>query len=588
MPSDFGGTRNGAVIRWPEGIESKDQIRSQFSNVIDIAPPILEAAGLPEPKSVNGTPQTPIEGTSMGYALNDAGAAERHTTQYFGMFGNRAIRSLSKWSPSSRDIYGLGSCAGGCQAPRGNHNWDCVCLVILHRIATWTVFDSLHLGHTKMIAAISTTLGGLCLVLTFATAAFADGAPEASSGASGGPAAAAVAAPVQPPPPLEVHVAPQGIAAADQPRLLAAALRRYREIQARGGWEQGPTDYVIGAPYAYECWRIDALENRMIAEGYLARLSSRPKFPVVTEQAVSGADGEAAGVKKVSPEKGTAVVYPDYVRCPYTRELAEAVATFQYDRKVRGTGQLTTSTMHELNRPVEDIIAIIEQDLERWMKFKPEDSGTFILVTIPFFELRLYQNAREELQMPVVVGMPSWATPVMDDAIEYVIVNPSWGIPTRIAKEEYWPHARRDPDYLRRQGIEAEGGSLRQKPGPNNPLGRIKFVMPNEHDIYLHDTPHQRAFDAKVKALSHGCVRLSQPLDLATALLDKDGGWTRSAIEASIASRASKRVNLAQPMPVHIVYATSRVNEAGRLELRPDVYGRNRVSFPGTENVSEP
>ena len=140
-----------------------------------------------------------------------------------------------------------------------------------------------------------------------------------------------------------------------------------------------------------------------------------------------------------------------------------------------------------------------EHDIRRWRDVPMDSSGSYIVVSIPFFELQVIEHGREALRMPVVVGQTTWQTPMFSDELEYIIVNPDWGIPETIAKVETWPLAKRDPGYLRREGIVASGTSLRQKPGPNNPLGRIKFVMPNEHDVYLHDTPHKRAFDAAVR-----------------------------------------------------------------------------------------
>jgi len=135
----------------------------------------------------------------------------------------------------------------------------------------------------------------------------------------------------------------------------------------------------------------------------------------------------------------------------------------------------------------------------------------------------------------------------------------------------------------------ATGESLRQKPGPNNPLGRIKFVMPNEHDVYLHDTPAKGAFNAAVRALSHGCVRLGSPMDLAHYLLSDQPQWNPRRLEAAIGTGETQHINLTHHMPVHIIYSTSRVNDHGRLELRPDVYGKNaadeRTRHPSDESL---
>jgi len=348
---------------------------------------------------------------------------------------------------------------------------------------------------------------------------------------------------------------------AAQRGLLEEALGRYRDIARDGGWPEVPTDLVMGPGYAYDCWRIVTLERRLIAEGYLRRKSPPPPPPPATT--------------KAQPSRREAPV-PSGGLCEYGPALTAAMRAFQIDRKVLGFGQLGSQTMTQLNRPVREIVGILEHDLARWRNVSLDASGTYLLVSIPFFELGVFEKDREIMRMPVVVGLPSWQTPLFSDEVEHIIVNPDWGIPENIAKQEYWPTAKRDSGYLRRQGITAEGGSLRQKPGPNNPLGRIKFVLPNPYDVYLHDTPAKGAFNAAVRALSHGCIRLGRPLDLANYLLRDEEQWDGRRVEAAIASKKTMQINLDRPMLVHIIYSTSRVNEKGHVELRPDVYGKNK------------
>jgi murein L,D-transpeptidase YcbB/YkuD len=353
-----------------------------------------------------------------------------------------------------------------------------------------------------------------------------------------------------------------GEGAADQPALLERMLDRYREIQARGGWKRVPTDLVMGPEYSYDCGRIAMLERRLMAEGYLDRSTLPPPPPPLPP-----------GVKPPKQTKNAPPPRP--AQCRYTERLARALRNFQLDRKILGYGQLGGKTMTELNRPVGEIIGILQQDLARWRDVPLSPSGSFILVNIPFFDLRVYERGEEMLRMAVVTGKKDWQTPLLVEELEYVIVNPDWGIPEKIAKQEYWPSAKRNPKWLANQGIVASGGSLRQKPGPRNPLGRIKFVMPNSHDVYLHDTPEKGAFKAAVRALSHGCVRLSRPLDLAHYLLRDQPAWNPERLDDAIASGRTMHINLTHHVPVYVVYSTSRVNAEGRLELRPDIYGRN-------------
>jgi murein L,D-transpeptidase YcbB/YkuD len=347
----------------------------------------------------------------------------------------------------------------------------------------------------------------------------------------------------------------------DQVSRLEEALERYRRIEARGGWHKVPTDLTMGPEFTYDCKLIAVIERRMMIEGYLERGSTpRPPAPL------------PPGVKP--PKQPKNAPPPREPHCRYTDDLTQAMKAFQLDRKILGYGQLGGKTMAELNRPVEEIVAIIERDLARWRQVPLPPTGTYILVNIPFFDMRLYESGDEVMRMPVVVGKKEWPTPLFNDELEYVVVNPDWGIPDKIAKLEYWPSARKNPKWLANQGITASGGSLRQKPGPRNPLGKIKFLMPNPHDVYLHDTPEKGAFKASVRALSHGCIRLSRPMDLGYYLLRDQ--YTPERLDAAVRSGRTQQINLTRRMPVYIVYSTSRVNADGRLEIRPDVYNRNR------------
>jgi len=360
-----------------------------------------------------------------------------------------------------------------------------------------------------------------------------------------------------------------GFGQSEQAQRLEEALERYREIERRGGWNTVPTDVAIGPDQSYDCTRIAAVERRLIAEGYLDRGSTPPPLPPSAPQPG----------KRPLPVKPQSASVPARMGhggpCKYTSALTEAVKEFQLDRKVLGYGQIGKLTMAQLNRPVEEIISILEHDLQRWQKVSLPSGGTYLLINIPYYELIAYEGGREALRMPVIVGQPTWKTPQFNDELEYIVVNPDWGIPESIAKLEYWPSARRDPKYLSRQGITTTGASLRQKPGPQNPLGKLKFVMPNSHDVYLHDTPAKKAFTAAVKALSHGCVRVGEPVNLANYLLRDDPQWDPRRLENAIATGKTMHINLAEHVPVYIVYSTSRVNDEGRLELRPDVYGFN-------------
>jgi murein L,D-transpeptidase YcbB/YkuD len=195
--------------------------------------------------------------------------------------------------------------------------------------------------------------------------------------------------------------------------------------------------------------------------------------------------------------------------------------------------------------------------------------------------------------MAVVVGEEGWETPVFADRIEYLVVNPYWNVPPGILEKEILPAVRRDPGYLAEHDMEVVRGfgddappvgyrqllagdgevRVRQRPGAENPLGRIKFMFPNEHDIYLHDTPAEHLFAEPDRSESHGCIRVERPLDLAGYLLRGSDAWTRQRVEAKIGSGQREEVPLPRQTPVLLVYFTAAVRPDGRLELYEDIYG---------------
>jgi murein L,D-transpeptidase YcbB/YkuD len=159
--------------------------------------------------------------------------------------------------------------------------------------------------------------------------------------------------------------------------------------------------------------------------------------------------------------------------------------------------------------------------------------------------------------------------------MEYLELNPYWNIPQDIVKDEIEPALAKDPDYLERKNMEVvEGtGRYRQRPGPDNALGQVKFMFPNQFDIYLHDTPADHLFAKAERDFSHGCIRLEKPIDLADYLLKDDPKWTPQAIREAIDSGENKTITIPRPLPVHILYFTAWVEPDGTVQFRRDVYG---------------
>jgi murein L,D-transpeptidase YcbB/YkuD len=182
------------------------------------------------------------------------------------------------------------------------------------------------------------------------------------------------------------------------------------------------------------------------------------------------------------------------------------------------------------------------------------------------------------LEGPAIVGRPSWPTPRFASIVTRVEFNPYWNVPPRIARLELWPKIRRDPGYLKRNNMQVIGGQIRQEPGPDNPLGVVKFIFDNPYEVYLHDTNDRRLFERSNRFLSHGCVRVSNAMELARQLLKMDPNWPEQRIDETVESGRNIRVDLMRPIPIHVVYDTVWIDDAGIAQFRDDVYGLDRRS----------
>jgi murein L,D-transpeptidase YcbB/YkuD len=272
---------------------------------------------------------------------------------------------------------------------------------------------------------------------------------------------------------------------------------------------------------------------------------------------------------------------------------AEALRGFQEQAGLRADGILGNATVARLNdtgeqKQVQRILYSMER--LRWM---PRDFGSrYVLVNQAAFELQVVDNDRTIWQTRVIVGKPNTQTAVFSDVMETVEFNPYWGVPQSIIIKEMLPRLRRDPSYLDRLGYEVRDGrgreisssyvdwwrystkvplSVRQPPGDDNALGVVKFLFPNSHAIYMHDTPSRSLFEKKVRAFSHGCVRVQNPREFAELVL----GWDSDRVEEAIYRGENQAVKLSRKLPVHLAYFTAWPDESGRIIMYPDVYGRD-------------
>lgn len=284
---------------------------------------------------------------------------------------------------------------------------------------------------------------------------------------------------------------------------------------------------------------------------------------------------------------------PDLI---YDEALVAAVKSFQENLGLIVDGIVGPATLAALNgggAPTrEDIIA----NMERW-RWMPENLGDFyVLVNIPEFRLAIMKQNEVAYSTKVVVGLPKFQTPVFTDQIENVVVNPYWNVPANIARNEIIPRILANPGYLASQNMELLNGgrvinasavdwasvpqgrfpfSIRQRPGSANALGKIKFLFPNEHDVYLHDTPAKSLFNSAVRAYSHGCVRVQNPMEFADALVASEPGLSGAALKAMFGEK-ERWVKLQNPIPVYLAYFTLRVDEDGTVRSYGDVYGHNK------------
>jgi len=284
----------------------------------------------------------------------------------------------------------------------------------------------------------------------------------------------------------------------------------------------------------------------------------------------------------------------------YQGRLVEAVKNFQRRLGRDPDGRINAQTLADLNVPLTSRVRQMQLTLERWRWLPLSYQKSPIVANIPEFHLRAYdENFKIALQMNVVVGKAyGHDTPIFSDTMEYVIFRPYWSVPYSIAKAEFFPRIAGDPDYLAKKGFEVvdsrqevvtagtvtsevleqlRAGKLfiRQTPGPKNSLGLVKFIFPNNYNIYFHDTPEQVFFSKSRRDFSHGCIRLEKPADLAVWVLRNNPGWSMERVRAAMNGDTTQQVNLAHPIPVLIVYATVIVTEDGIVHFYDDIYGHD-------------
>jgi L,D-transpeptidase YcbB len=266
--------------------------------------------------------------------------------------------------------------------------------------------------------------------------------------------------------------------------------------------------------------------------------------------------------------------------------LVEGVKHFQDRLGLKIDGVYGKDVLTELKVPLSKRIEQVRLGLERlrWLPRTP--TGRRIAVNIAAFKAYVLDDDRVTFETRAVVGKLFHATPMFTGRMTYIVINPYWNVPASITRKELLPKAKADPGYLARNHFEYDGTSMRQRPGPWNSLGRFKFMFPNPHNIYLHDTPARTLFNEADRAFSHGCVRLEKPQELAEVLL-ADQGWTAERIRPVLQKGAETVVTLAKPIPVYISYITAFLGEDRLMHYRRDIYGRDKKLVAALQQVSQ-
>jgi murein L,D-transpeptidase YcbB/YkuD len=317
---------------------------------------------------------------------------------------------------------------------------------------------------------------------------------------------------------------------------LRKALATYRAIAANGGWKaiaDGP-DLKPGAADP----RVRALRARL-----------------AIEDSATAATGSAV----------------------YDKALAQAVMRAQKRFGLEPSGVLNKQTLEALNTPVEERVAQILANMERWRWLPPVLPADRVQVNIAAAVMTVFHNDTPVLSMRAATGRPDDETPMLESQIQSIVLNPPWNVPSDIATKELWPKEHAHPGYFAKNDFivipTGDGGvRLQQKAGPKAALGHIKFDFPSKYGVYLHDTPAHGAFGKYGRLISHGCVRLERPLALANLVMAGDPRWTPAAIDQTIAGGDTVRAQLPKPIAVFLFYWTAYVGPDGQANFRDDPY----------------
>jgi murein L,D-transpeptidase YcbB/YkuD len=360
----------------------------------------------------------------------------------------------------------------------------------------------------------------------------------------------------------------------------ALDLRSMRPPTADAGWSSVQIELDLSE--AVLEYAAQAAGERVDPRKISRLIGMRPALPDAAQVLASvSAAGSAAGEMLQNfnpPHEGYRALKEKLAELRATRSAgAHAFETRVADAGTSATDMIMRRDVAGLSaRDPRAAEAEIIANMERW-RWLPRDLGDDrVEVNIPDFELALKHRGAVTHRTRVIVGKTTTPTPIFSDRMRFVVINPSWSVPPSIIQKEMaGPHSG-DLSYLSQRGFQVSyrngRASVRQPPGERNALGRVKFVFPNDYSVYMHDTPSRGLFGLSRRAFSHGCVRVDQPFKLAEVVLASTAEWSEKRLRQLIGN-SERRIDLAEPLPVHIEYFTAFVDERGELQLRDDIYG---------------
>ena len=320
---------------------------------------------------------------------------------------------------------------------------------------------------------------------------------------------------------------------------LKNVLQKYRDIEQKGGWDsiKVPSNFKQIKP-GDSSEIVAKIRTRLFLTGDIAEDSGRQLYGFALQQAV-------LKYKK---------------RTGYTLDK-----------------NILPKHINEMNVPVSERIKTIIVNMERcrWIPTDLVEAKEYILVNIPSFRLNYFKAGKVALTSNVVVGTTMNKTVIFSGMMSYIVFSPYWNVTPHIIKTEILPAMKNDPNYLAKHNMEWNNGAVRQKPGPRNSLGLVKFLFPNSNNIYLHDTPSKSLFSSEKRAFSHGCIRVEKPVELAALILEGDKYWTPEKIDKAMHKEKETWYTLKDKIPVYIGYFTAFVDDDGNINFYKDIYQKD-------------